>query len=86
MTPLCLPAVVFLDTKNFFGNCLRKFVPPMIALIMVKFEQIWKQSFKGRQNRELTCYRHNWLIFKENMSFGIAVSSHSGFMPFETEH
>ena len=56
MTPLrFLLAFVFLGTWSFFTNRLRELVPPLVASVMAKFEQIlWerfgnilKQSFKG---------------------------------------
>ena len=55
-----LLALVFLGTSNFFSNRLAEPVPPLVASIMAKFEQIlWecfgnilKQSFKGHKNSE----------------------------------
>ena len=45
------------------GITLRKLVPPMDCF---DYEKIWKRRFKGHKNSELTCYRHNGLIFTEN--------------------
>ena len=65
---------MFFGTRSFFTNRLKELVPPLVASMMTKFEQIlWerfgnilKQSFKGHKNSGETCYRHNWLISKEN--------------------
>ena len=60
MTLRYLLAFVFLGTRSllFFKNRLRVLAPPLVALIMTKFEQILcerfrnilKQSFKGQKN------------------------------------
>ena len=59
MTLRYLLAFVFLGSRVFFfKNPLRVLAPPLVALIMTKFEQILcerfrnilKQSFKGQKN------------------------------------
>ena len=75
MTPFrFLLSFAFFGTRRFFRNRLRELVPPLVASMMAKFEQIlWerfrnilKQKSKGHKNSGETCYRHNWLISKEN--------------------
>ena len=86
-----LPAFVFLGTWIFFRNRFRELVPPLVASFMGKIEKIlWqrfgnilKRSFKCHRNSEYSCYRHNWLISKENNKSGNAVLSHSGLIPLE---
>ena len=51
----------------FLTNCLRVYVPAIIASIMAKFEQILrerfqnilKRRFKHHKNSEIACYPHN---------------------------
>ena len=67
MTPLPfnLP-FCFSELKDFFRNRLKELVPPLVASVMSKFEQIlWerfenilKQSFEGHKNSEEACYLH----------------------------
>ena len=62
MTPLrFLLAFVFLGTRSFFfQKSLRELVPPLVASVVAKFEQIlWErfgnilqQSLKGHKNSE----------------------------------
>ena len=55
----------------YLRNCLREYVPAIIASIMAKFEQIlwehfWnilKWSFENNKNSEIACYPHNQVIF-----------------------
>ena len=67
MTPLrFLFVFVFLCTRCFLINRLRKYVPAIIASIMTKFGQflwerfwnIWKRSFKNHKNIETAWRKH----------------------------
>ena len=52
-------------------------------ILWERFGNILKRSFKCHRNSEYSCYRHNWLISKENNKSGNAVLSHSGLIPLE---
>ena len=55
----------------FWRNRLEEYVPPIIASIMAKFQQIlWERfrniltrSFNNHKNSEIACYPYNSLIF-----------------------
>ena len=97
MTLRYLLAFVFLGTRSllFFKNRLRVLAPPLVALIMIKFEQILWERFRNILNKVLrvrkTLNEHaidriSYYLKKTIRSETDAVSSYSSLISSESLH
>ena len=97
MTLRYLLAFVFLGTRSllFFKNRLRVLAPPLVALIMIKFEQILWERFRNILNKVLRVRktpnehaidRISYYLKKTIRSETDAVSSYSSLISSESLH